>query len=768
MKVLMINVVCGICSTGRICTDLASALEKQGHEVKIAYGRENVPKEYKKYAVRIGTDFGVRAHGAKARIFDKAGFGSWYATKKFIEWAKEYDPDIIHMHNIHGYYINVKELFDYLKDANKKVIWTLHDCWSFTGHTAYCDSIKCKRWVKGCYKCPLKKEYPASFLDGSKQNWNNKKQLFTGLDDMTIITPSKWLANWVKHSFLAGYTVKVINNGIDTSLFYPIKGSIKERYNLKQKFVLLGVATSWDEMKGYSDYLQLADILGNDFQIIMVGLTKKQLSLLPKNIIGIERTANVKELVELYSDADLFLNLSYCENFPTVNIEAMACDTPVLTYETGGSPEIVKKHGGYVVKQGEVEKVADVIRRILIEGVVQLSMDKELYDNKTVMEEYLKEYNTTKSDTKINLLVLTNVPSPYRVEFFNELGKKCNLTVLYQKKCSEERDKKWTSNKTENYKSVYLKGISTGVDNSFCPGVVKYLNESYNAIIICGNASPTEILAIEWCKIHKIPYCLEGDGAFINCSNCFKNKCKNLLKKHLISGGDLFLSTCKEHDDYYEFYGAKRSKVERYRFSSLCKDDILKSVISKDEKKAIRIKLNISEKYVVLAVGQFIERKGFDLLIEAATELKNNIGVYFVGGKPTEDYIWKIRKYNITNIHFVGFKTKDKLKEYYLASDVFVLPTREDIWGLVINEAMAYGLPVITTNRCNAGLELIENGQNGFIIPTESSKELRLKIIEVLNNAEEFGKEALNTIQDYAIENMAEDHIRILHKYLRR
>lgn len=276
MKVLMINVVCGIRSTGRICTDLAMALEAQGHEVKIAYGREDVPEEFQRYAVRIGSNLDIKLHGIKARLFDAAGFGSTSTTRKFIDWMDEFKPDVIHLHNIHGYYINVKVLFDYLKKNRKKVIWTLHDCWSFTGHTAYCDVVNCERWKIGCYRCPQLNEYPKAIIDRSKQNWKKKKIIFTGVSDMIIVTPSYWLANLVKNSFLKEYTVKVIHNGIDTSQFKPLKSDFKGYFGIRDKFVLVGAATSWDENKGFSDYLRLAEILGDCYRVVLIGVSENR------------------------------------------------------------------------------------------------------------------------------------------------------------------------------------------------------------------------------------------------------------------------------------------------------------------------------------------------------------------------------------------------------------------------------------------------------------------------------------------------------------
>ena len=232
MKILMINSVCGIRSTGRICTDLADALTEQGHEVKIAYGRENVPEKYRKYAVRIGSDTDVKLHCLRARLLDDTGYGSRRATERFIGWVKEFDPDVIHLHNIHGYYINIELLFRYLASAKKRVIWTLHDCWTFTGHCPHFEYEKCSKWKTGCFDCPkAKREYPARlFFDNSRSNWKRKKKLFTAVKDMTIVTPSQWLADLVKQSYLKKYPVRVIHNGIDTSVFRPAKSRFREEH----------------------------------------------------------------------------------------------------------------------------------------------------------------------------------------------------------------------------------------------------------------------------------------------------------------------------------------------------------------------------------------------------------------------------------------------------------------------------------------------------------------------------------------------------------
>ena len=387
MKVFMINVVCGIRSTGRICTDLAVALEEQGHEVKIAYGREDVPEKFQKYAVRIGSDLDVKLHGIKARLFDEAGFGSKKATEKFIDWVKEYDPDIIHLHNIHGYYLNIEVLFKYLKTCGKKIIWTLHDCWSFTGHCVYFDYVACDKWKRGCYSCPQKKEYPARIgPDMSRKNYIKKRQLFTSISNMTLVTPSQWLSDFLHDSFMKEYDIRVIHNGIDTEVFRPMEGKVKEQYFCTDKKIILGVAAVWDKRKGLSSFIELSKKLDDTYRIILVGLTKEQIKDLPSNMIGIERTNSVKELVELYSAAAIFVNPTLEDNYPTTNIEAIACGTPVVTYDTGGSPESAKMYGTSVAQKD----VQALVRAIKNAGT--FNPQNVDVDYKTSVQKYMRLY----------------------------------------------------------------------------------------------------------------------------------------------------------------------------------------------------------------------------------------------------------------------------------------------------------------------------------------------------------------------------------------
>lgn len=360
----------------------------------------------------------------------------------------------------------------------------------------------------------------------------------------------------------------------------------------------------------------------------------------------------------------------------------------------------------------------------------------------------------------MNILWITNIPSPYRVDFFNELGKYCKLTVIFEKKTSTERDDSWKNYSVNTFKAIFLSGRSVGVAEAFCLDIVKYLKKNiYDYIFVTNFSDPTGILAIAALKLKKIPFIIESDGGFPGNGNGLKEK----FKRCLLSGATLYFSTAEEHDCYYLTYGAKKNRLVRYPFTSLHENDILPAPISTEYKNSIREKLGIKEEKMVLAVGQFIYRKGYDILLKAVSEMKNNVGCYIVGGVAPNEYIELVHKMKLDNVHFIEFKQKTELEKYYMAADVFVHPTREDIWGLVINEAMAKGLPVITTDKCIAGLELIENESIGAIVPSENAIELKRAIEnQLLINNIDINKRVLDKIRNYTIENMAAKHIKIL------
>ena len=363
MKVFQINSTCGYGSTGRIAVDILKEVEKNGGEGIIAYGRNSAPKDVNSY--RIGSELDVKIHGVLSRITDRQGFYSTKATKDLIKKIKEYNPDIIHLHNIHGYYLNIKILFNFLKEYNKPIVWTLHDCWAFTGHCAHFSFEKCDKWKTECYSCPLKKEYPSSLLmDNSRKNYLQKKELITSLKNVNIVVPSKWLADLTKESFLGKYPVNVIYNGVDLEQFKPTESDFRKKFHLEGKQIILAVASVWTEKKGISDVYKLNEKIDDNQVIVMVGLNDSQMATLLKGIIGIKRTDSIKELAQIYSAADVFINPTYEDNYPTTNLEAISCGTPVVTYKTGGSGESVDEGNGFVIEQGNVQKLLNAIRQV--------------------------------------------------------------------------------------------------------------------------------------------------------------------------------------------------------------------------------------------------------------------------------------------------------------------------------------------------------------------------------------------------------------------
>lgn len=369
MKLLLINSVSGIGSTGKIVARIADDYISQGHEARIAYGRSDVvPKQYEPISYRIGSSWEVKLHALSSRLLDNHGMCSKISTEKFLKWANEYNPDVLWLHNLHGYYINIEKLFSWIKSRpHMQVKWTLHDCWAFTGHCTHFDFCGCEKWKTQCSNCPQTKEYPSSFLvDNSTKNYNRKRKAFTGVKKMEIITPSKWLAGLVKDSFLKEYPLSVIPNTIDTTVFKPTASEFRKIQGLENKKIILGVANVWDARKGYQDFIKLRALLDDSFHIVLVGLTPKQIHELPKGITGITRTNSASELAAIYTAADVFFNPTYQDNYPTVNIESEACGTPVITYNTGGAPETIALGESIIIPKGNISAAKTSIESLLI------------------------------------------------------------------------------------------------------------------------------------------------------------------------------------------------------------------------------------------------------------------------------------------------------------------------------------------------------------------------------------------------------------------
>ena len=352
-------------STGKIMFGIAHVAREEGHEVMCAAPITSTNRGAKKDCgyYRIGNYMTRRIDVLLARITGLNGCFAWAATGKLIRQIKAFKPDVIQLHNLHDSYINLPMLFRYIKKNHIHTVWTLHDCWAFTGHCPHFTIEKCERWQTGCHDCPKYHDYPASLFDNSKLMWTLKKKWFTGIKTMTIVTPSKWLANLVERSYLNEYRVQVIHNGIDLNIFKPTKSNFRDLHGIKtDEYMILGVAFGWSYKKGIDCFIELAKKLDDKFKIVLVGTDGSVDKKLPSNIISIHRTQNQEELARIYSAADVFFMPTREENFPTVNMEALACGTPVVTFNTGGSAEIIDETCGCVVNENDLDRVIAILQ----------------------------------------------------------------------------------------------------------------------------------------------------------------------------------------------------------------------------------------------------------------------------------------------------------------------------------------------------------------------------------------------------------------------
>lgn len=396
MKIVQINTVCGTGSTGKITANLYKAARNAMMTPYVAYGRGTASDEILSYKIGNPLDFGC--HVLINFFLGKSGFGSKSVTKRFLKWLDDIKPDILHLHNLHGFYIHVEMLFEYIKSHNIPVVWTLHDCWSLTGQCAFFDYSGCKKWQTECFQCPVyRSDYPYSlFKDNSRQNYLLKKTIFTGVKNLTIVTPSHWLADIVKQSYLQKYPVTVIPNGIDLTIFKPSSVTVSPNNNEK---IILGVANTWEHRKGLDFFLQLADKLDSSYHIVLIGVSNKQQTMIQKKygnrITALTRTSNQAELAEWYTRAYVYVNPTLEDNFPTTNLEALACGTPVITFNTGGSPESITKQCGIVVEKGNVAKLKEAI--LSLEKKTEITSSScckqaMLYDTHVRFEEYIQLY----------------------------------------------------------------------------------------------------------------------------------------------------------------------------------------------------------------------------------------------------------------------------------------------------------------------------------------------------------------------------------------
>ncbi len=375
---------------------------ENGWDSYIAYARNILPT--KSHFIQIGSKWDIYEHILETRLFDNHGFASRSATRDLINKIDEIKPDIIHLHNLHGYYINIEILFNFLDSANIPIVWTMHDCWMFTGHCAHFVDANCSKWKSHCEKCQNSKRYPESwFIDRSFSMFEKKRELFNKPRRMVLVPVSKWIADFLPYTFMSKYPVKLIYNGVDLQTFRPSKEEdvnlLKEKFKIKGKFIVLGVAHTWTDGKGWSDFLKMSSMVDDGVVFVMIGLSKKQIKGLPHNIIGIERTNDIKQMADFYTAADVLWNPTYADTFPTTNLEALACGTPCVVYETGGCPESVDENTGFVVPQGDIVASLDAFKEIMKRTSLNYRCEcrnrAEKYFNKEVQfKEYIKLYNT--------------------------------------------------------------------------------------------------------------------------------------------------------------------------------------------------------------------------------------------------------------------------------------------------------------------------------------------------------------------------------------
>ena len=392
-NILQINTLNETGSTGRIVQNISNCISETGNTCYTAYG---YGKSQLKNSYRIGTWFEYLVHNFLSRVFCAQGHFSYFATRRLIHWIQEKDIDLIHLHNIHGNYLNYPLLFKFIKQNNIPVVWTMHDCWPITGKCVHFDYCQCNQWKSNCKKCPILPDYPQSyFLDHCYRDYRLKKDLFTNVDNLILVTPSAWLKDNVKQSFLKEKECIVINNGIDISQFKPSNSHLREMYGLKNKKIILGVASPWTKRKGLDDFLKLSEMISEGSVIVLIGLEDTQCKNLPKNIIGLCKTESINELAQWYTIADVFVNPTYEDNFPTVNMEALSCNTRVVAYDTGGCKEVIKEGYGFICEKGNIHQLYSLIKKALDLPKLENGYDyiRKNYNESVVFKKYMEVYS---------------------------------------------------------------------------------------------------------------------------------------------------------------------------------------------------------------------------------------------------------------------------------------------------------------------------------------------------------------------------------------
>ncbi len=761
MKIVQINATCGVGSTGKICVAVSELLSEKQVENAILYtiGKSSFDKS-EKYASLPYTKW----QALKSRVFGNYGFNSRFATRRLLRALDRIQPDAVHLHNLHTHNLHLEMLFDHLREKKIKVYWTFHDCWAFTGYCPYFDEAGCSRWENGCHDCPQKKAF-SWFFDRSGRNFERKKRMLQGVD-LTVITPSFWLADVARRSFFRDHPIRVIHNGIDREIFSPRESDFRREYGIEDKFVLLGVASGWDARKGLDTFIHLAKTLDDSFKIVLVGVKKRLARKLPDNMIAIDRTESQIKLAEIYSAADLFVNPTREDNYPTVNMEAIACGTPVLTYQTGGSAEIPDAFSGASVPRGDEEALKSAIlayrekmpftKEGCLARAEQFDKDACFAEIVSLYGEAEKTPSSVKRGSVVQINATCGLGSTGKIcvavsELLSERGIENYILYTMGKsdhpagiKYSGKYDTKWQalfSRVFGNYgfnSQLATRHLLKELDR-IAPTVVHLHNlHAHNLHMeMLFHYLKEKKIKVYWtfhdcwaftayCPHYTMAKCDQWQGGCHDCPqrstySWFFDRSKSMYrrKKALIEGLDLTIVTPS-------FWLADETK------SSFFKDCPIKVIHNgidlatfHPHESDFRKKHGLEDRFILLGVAfDWGVAKGLDVFCELAKRLDDRFRIVLVG---TDEKVDNLLPDTVLSIHRT--ENQQELAEIYSAADLFVNPTREEVLGLVNLESLACGTPVVTF--CSGGSPECVDESCGIVVPCDDIDRMERAILYV-------------------------------------
>lgn len=758
-KLVQINVVCNG-STGKIMCNLAKEAKDSGFDSYCFYGRGLPNKGVR--CIRIGNKLSVYFHVLLARLGFN-GHGSYFATKKMVKKLREINPDVIHLHNIHGYYINLKVLFKYLKkEYTGKIVWTLHDCWAFTGHCSHFTIAKCNKWKNECKKCPQLHSYPIEWIDTSNKEYKMKKKVFTGLNNLTIVTPSDWLKGLVTQSFLKEYKVEVINNSINYDVFKPTYDeNIYNKYGIpKNKKIILGVANVWNERKGLNVFFDLSKIIDNNYQIVLVGTQTNNKLEFNHNIITVPKTDNANDLAKIYSISEVLFNPTFEDNYPTVNLEAKACGLPVICFDTGGCKE-------QVPEECLLDSNASIDEIYLKLKSVSKRFSKKILGktNEDFIAKYIAIYNnnlTVKS--RINVLMVCSSLNNGGVEqivynIYKNINKdKFNLHFI------TFEPKEGTIEKLLGNNVIHISPVRDGLFKHY-----KELNEiisgkSFDIIHSHIGIYSFICLFVAWKNGVKIRIC-HSHNFQKEMSIGFK------IKKNIYQKMDNLLATnylaCGRDAGIWQF---GKKNVDRNKVFFLNNAiELNKFKYCPNIRQKIRNQLGVKERFVIGHIGRFTYEKNHKFIIKVAEKLKktnSNFVFILIGDGPEFSNIRSLILQKELNDVIILLGARNNVNELINSFDIFILPSLFEAFPITLIEAQANGLQCIVSNKVTNEAKI--NSNFHFCAIDDNSV---LKWVELINDAIENNsndsRKCSKGINKFSINNMVDKLEKFYEKVVR-